>query len=97
MTFETINRRKVPLGLGLLLAAVWILRRPVASDPAPAARWALAIPDGVTLSTAEYPQIVAVTQAKHSGNICVYPSPSSVAFRRKGTRPVRKNNNAFPP
>ena len=33
MTFETINRHKVPLGLGLLLAAVWILSGLTRIDP----------------------------------------------------------------
>ncbi len=49
------------LALGAVLvlgiAAGFLLRPPVASDPASMARWALAIPDGVTLSTADYPQV----------------------------------------
>ncbi len=52
-------RAAVALGVVLALgvAGAWILRRPAASGAAPAARWALAIPDGLTLSSAEYPQI----------------------------------------
>ena len=45
------------LTLALGIAAGSILGRSPAFLPAPAARWALAIPDGLTLSTANFPQI----------------------------------------
>jgi len=38
-------------------AAGWMLHRPPASDPMLESRWALAIPDGLTLSTADLPQV----------------------------------------
>ncbi|HET6372705.1 MAG TPA: protein kinase [Candidatus Polarisedimenticolia bacterium] len=51
----------VPLAIGVALAlglaAGWALRRPSISETEPAMRWALAIPDGMTLSTADFPQI----------------------------------------
>ena len=47
--------------LGAALAAGgalgWLAGRPAAIDSPRGARWALAIPDGVTLSTADYPQV----------------------------------------
>ncbi|HZE88807.1 MAG TPA: protein kinase, partial [Verrucomicrobiae bacterium] len=52
---------RVGAGLFAILAAGlaggWMLRRPATSDAAPGARWALAIPDGLSLSTTEFPQI----------------------------------------
>ncbi|MBI3447517.1 MAG: serine/threonine-protein kinase [Acidobacteria bacterium] len=45
------------VALGIGAAAGWMLRRPATSDAAPGARWTLAIPDGLTLSTTESPQI----------------------------------------
>ena len=39
------------------LAGGWLLRRPASASPAAAARWALAIPDGLSLSTDQHPQI----------------------------------------
>jgi serine/threonine-protein kinase len=53
-------RIAVALGGALLIGAGggWLLLRPAASPSSAAgARWALAIPDGLALSTAEYPQI----------------------------------------
>ena len=43
--------------LALGFGASWMLRGPASIGDAPAARWTLAIPDGLTLSTADYPQI----------------------------------------
>ncbi len=43
--------------LALGFAAGWVSRRPADSGAGPGSRWTLAIPDGLTLSTAEYPQI----------------------------------------
>ena len=49
----------VAIGLALALGfgAGWMMRRPQAALAAPQARWALAIPDNLTLSTAEFPQV----------------------------------------
>ncbi len=43
--------------LALGIAAGWGLRRPAPSSSAATERWALAIPDGLTLSTVEFPQL----------------------------------------
>ncbi|HVQ34495.1 MAG TPA: protein kinase, partial [Candidatus Bathyarchaeia archaeon] len=61
----TAPRSWVPLAaigvvaLALGVGAGWLVRRP--GMTAPPARWALAIPDGLTLSTADFPQ-VAITE-----------------------------------
>jgi eukaryotic-like serine/threonine-protein kinase len=55
----TLTRLLAAAGVALALggAAGWLLHRPPAASPATGSRWALAIPDGLSLSTAEFPQL----------------------------------------
>ena len=45
------------LGLVVGLAAGWVFHRPAPASPGAGARWALAIPDGLTLSSEQEPQL----------------------------------------
>lgn len=45
------------VALAIGMAGGWLIRRPAVVDAPPGPRWALAIPEGVTLSTAVFPQL----------------------------------------